>query len=109
MSTIQEQKHTSEFSGQSLQDKHSEIELPSGIDVDPLQLEKAYFETIKSQLINDPNLKNKFVAILRSQIIGNGDNGAELAVAMYKDHGYIPILIRKVNEDLKYTTSPRIL
>jgi len=107
MSTIQEQKSESVFSGQSLRDDHSEIILPLGVDVDPLQLEKDYFEANKSKLENDPNLKNKFVAILRSQIIGSGEDGAKLAVEMYKEYGYVPILIKKIGEELKYGTSPR--
>ena len=107
MSTLQKQKNTSEFSGQSLVDKHSEIELPQGVDVDPLQLEKSYFEAKRTQLENDPNLKNKFIAILSGTIIGSGDDSTALAIEMYKIHGYIPILIRKIGEEPKYNTSPR--
>lgn len=107
MSVLQEQKNISAISGQFLVDKHSEIELPQGVDVDPLQLAKSYFEAKRTQLENDPNLKNKFVAILNGAIIGSGDDGATLAIEMYKIHGYVPILIRKIGEELKYNTSPR--
>jgi len=82
------------------------IELPNITTDDPLQAERSYFESIRSDLMNDPTMKDGFVAILNNKVIGHGSNGAELAINMYKVHGYIPILVEKVSEDITYTTSP---
>ncbi len=75
---------------------------------DPLDEEKQFFLSIRNELKNDPNYRNKYVAILNKKIVGSGDNGAELAIRLYKKHGYIPIFIEKVDEDIIYTNSPKI-
>lgn len=62
--------------------------------------EKKYFESIRDNLKNDPNLRDKYVAVLNKQVIGSGDNGADLAISMYKKHGYVPIFVEKVDEDV---------
>ena len=83
-----------------------DIELTITTNEDPLQSERSYFESIRSDLMKDPEIKDGFVAILKNKVIGHGPNGAELAINMYKVHGYIPILVEKVSEDITYTTSP---
>ena len=83
------------------------VELTATND-DPLQTERSYFESIRTDLMKDPELKDGYVAILDHEVIGHGSNGAELALQMYKEHGYVPILIEKVSEDIKYTSSPLI-
>jgi len=84
------------------------IEETSIIEVDPLLSEEEYFLSVRSDLMKDPDLKDGYVAILNDKVIGHGPNGAELALKMYREHGYVPILIEKVSEDIKYTSSPRI-
>lgn len=84
------------------------VELTSTLNDDPLQTERSHFESIRTDLMKDPELKDGYVAILDHEVIGHGSNGAELALKMYKEHGYVPILIEKVSEDIKYTSSPLI-
>jgi len=74
----------------------------------PLREEREYFESIRDQLKKDFAHQNKYVAILNKKIIGTGDNGPGLAIRMYKEHGYVPILVEKVDEDIIYTTSPNL-
>ena len=104
---IEEQIHTT-TSNQLSSYEVAEIELSSVINEDPLHNERLYFESIRSDLLKDPEIKDDFVAILDNKVIGHGTNGADLAIEMYKEHGYVPILIEKVSEDITYTTSPRI-
>ena len=75
---------------------------------EPLNEEKEFLETIREQLKKDPVYQNKYVAILNKKIIGTDDNGPDLAIRMYKEHGYVPILVEKVDEDIIYTTSPNL-
>ena len=84
------------------------IDETSIIEVDPLLSEEEHFLSIRSDLMKDPELKDEYVAILNHKVIGHDPNGAELALKMYREHGYIPILIEKVSEDIKYTSSPQI-
>ena len=78
------------------------------VDLKPLQKERRHFESIRSELRKDQKYNEQYVAILDNKIIGYGKNGAKLAIQMYEKHGYVPILIEKINEDIKYTTSPRV-
>lgn len=82
--------------------------LLSDISNEPLREEQEYFESIRNQLKKDLTDQNKYVAILNKKIIGTGDNGPELAIRMYKEHGYVPILVEKVDEDIIYTASPNL-
>jgi len=82
--------------------------LLSDVSNEPLSEEQEYFESIREQLKKDPTYQNKYVAILNKKIIGIGDNSPELAIRMYKKHGYVPILVKNVDEDTIYTTSPNL-
>ena len=109
MLSPQIQKNDSFTSGSQSTFEEKLIEIFYDVDdLDPLREERIYFESIRSELRNKPNLKDQYVAILHNEIIGNGKNGAKLAIEMYKEHGYIPIFIEKVNEDVSYITSPRL-
>jgi len=83
--------------------------LSSIISNEPLGEEREYFKSIREELKKDPKHIDQYVAILKKEKIGFGSNGAELAIKMYKKYGYIPILIEKINEDVIYTSSPRIV
>jgi len=85
----------------------STIEIPDGVNVDPLESEKIFFELMKPSLKADTKYQNQFIAILNNKIIGNGNDSVKLGLDMYKQHGYQPILIRKIDHTQKYTTSPR--
>jgi len=82
------------------------IELINDVSLEPLQQEREYFESKRHELKKDPKYEDQYVAILDNKIIGYGKNGAKLALKMYEEHGYVPILIEKVSEDIEYTTSP---
>jgi len=82
--------------------------LLSDISNEPLKEEREYFESIREELKKDPKHVDQYVAVLKKEVIGFGSNGAELAIEMYKEFGYIPIFVEKINEDIIYTSSPRI-
>lgn len=79
------------------------------IDIQPLtnlELEKLTFNKQKSKLMNDPNFQGKYVAVINGKIVDSDLNEAELIKRVYKDNGYISILIDKIEEEVQYTTSP---
>jgi len=69
-------------------------------------IEKSLFAKKKKQLMNDPNYKGKFVAVLNSKIVDSDSDEPALLKRIYEKHGYISVLIEKIDEEIEYTTSP---
>ena len=73
----------------------------------PLELEQIAFNAMIDELRE--KYLGHYVAILGGNLIGHNAHLGTLAVKVYKEHGYIPILIRQVTiKDVpEYCRSPR--
>lgn len=83
------------------------IELPSSaipqFELKMLRKDLKYFLQNKDAMTRDPNRRGKkYVAIHDEKILGYGDDDIEFTKQMYQNHGYIPILIRKLDVATSY-------
>lgn len=76
--------------------------------IEKIKSEKLAFSNKKQELMNDPNYKEKYVAVLDGNIIDSDLDFKELTNRVYKEHGYVPILIEKIEEEVEFSTSPYI-
>ena len=63
-----------------------------------LEKERAAFLRLKDQLL--PTYRGKFVAILNGEVIDVDEDDRALTRRVYAEHGYIPIYVDKVVEEL---------
>ena len=60
--------------------------------------EKNAFLQIRRSLIGDPAYSGKYVAIVKGEIAGVGDDRIKLARHIYKKKGYVTMYIGEVSE-----------
>jgi uncharacterized protein (DUF433 family) len=65
-------------------------------DVDILRIQRAYFASIRAQLLEDPKYCGRFVAIKDGAIIGVGDDEFDLVEKMQRENPGQVILVKKV-------------
>ncbi len=66
---------------------------------------KAFFE-IKRSVVNNPDYKNKYIAIVNGEIVGVGDNRIKLAREVYAKKGYVTMYIGEVKEQETIAEEP---
>ena len=66
-----------------------------------IQNEKHAFLKKKTALMNDPNMKGKYVAVHDGEVIDSDVDEIVLMQRVYKNYGYVPILIERVVEETK--------
>ncbi len=76
--------------------------------IEKIKLEKLAFSNRKQELMNDPNFKGRYVAVLDEDVIDSDLDFQKLTKRVYKNFGYIPILIEKIDEEIVYGTSPHL-
>lgn len=82
--------------------------LQDKLDITKIKLEKASFMKMKQKLMQDQNLKGKFVAIHNGNIVDYDDDDVKLMKRMYDKYSHTPILIEKVADEPKVIIhSPR--
>ncbi len=72
-----------------------------------IDFEKSIFLKKKSELLKNQDFIGKYVAVMRGEVVDKDDDKHVLIKRVYENHGYVPILIEKIsNEVVEYTTSP---
>lgn len=76
------------------------IEMPEVILATPpddkLSREKRAFLAMLPELL--AKCRNQFVAVYEGRVVGVGDDQIAVAKKAYEEHGYVPILVRRVTE-----------
>ncbi len=68
----------------------------SGTDLDRFQRDEQFFLSIRDELVRNETYHDKFVAVLDGRVIDLDSDEAALAERCYREHGYTPIYIDKV-------------
>ncbi len=86
-----------------------ESELQHQENILKIRFEKQSFAKKRQELMKDPDLKGKFVAVIDGTIIDSDTDELALTKRVYEKHGYIPVLIEKIAEEKVVTIySPSI-
>lgn len=64
--------------------------------IDRFESDEQFFLSIRDELLKDDKYRDKFVAILNGKLIDSDPDEGTLAERCYREHGYRPIYIDKV-------------
>lgn len=79
---------------------------PSPPELDAFERERQAFLRIRDSLLGNPEFRGKFVAIYRGGIVGRDEDNRELAKRVYREHGYVPIYIGKIERERRVIEMP---
>jgi len=70
-----------------------------------------YFESLKKELLGHPDFENKYVAVLRRQMVGAGPDELALFKKVTARYGDVPFYIGRIERKLrvKRIHSPRVI
>jgi uncharacterized protein YuzB (UPF0349 family) len=57
------------------------------------EADREYYNKIKPSLMKSEKYRNKYVAIVKGELVASGDNELELVQKIYKEYGKVPMYV----------------
>ena len=74
--------------------------------IDRIKKEKLAFEAMKDDLLLNEELKGKFVAVFKGEIVDFDKDERKLVKRIFEKYGYAPIYIQKVEKEIPVEEIP---
>ena len=74
--------------------------------IDRIKKEKLAFEAMKDDLLLNEELKGKFVAVFKGEIVDFDKDERKLVKRIFEKYGYAPVYIQKVEKEISVEEIP---
>jgi len=75
-------------------------------ELDAFERERKTFLRIRDSLLDNPEFRGKFVAIYEGNVVDQDEDNRELAKRVYREYGYVPIYIGKIERERRIIEMP---
>jgi len=75
-------------------------------ELEAFERERQAFLRIREIHLDDPEFRGKFVAVYGGEIVDQDEDNRELAMRVYREHGYVPIYIGKIERERRVIEMP---